>query len=76
MLDDIDDMERYLNPKEREYSERLRALVRKKHELDYHYALQATLKGWLFVHIPLTYGLLILAAIHTVLVHAFSGGLG
>ena len=76
ILADIDDMERYLNPKEREFSERLRALVRKKHELDYHYALQATLKGWLFVHIPLTYGLLILAAIHTVLVHALSGGLG
>ncbi len=76
MLGDIDDMERYLNPEEREYSERLRVLVRKKHELDYHYALQATLKGWLFVHIPLTYGLLILAAIHIVLVHAFSGGLG
>ncbi len=76
MLADIDDMERYLNPKEREYSERLRALVRKKHELDYHYALQATLKGWLFVHIPLNYGLLILAAIHIVLVHAFSGSLG
>ena len=75
LLTDIGDMERYLSPKEREFSEQLRWLVQKKDELDYHYALQATLKGWLFVHVPLTYGLLILVVLHVVLVFAFTGSL-
>ncbi len=75
LLTDIGDMERYLNPKEREFSEQLRWLVQKKDELDYHYALQATLKGWLFVHVPLTYGLLILVVLHVVLVFALTGSL-
>jgi hypothetical protein len=42
--------------------------------LDYHRALQLALKLWLFVHIPLTYGLLIFTALHIVLVFGFSGG--
>ncbi len=75
LLRAISDVERYLSPKEREFSDELRALVEKKDELDYHFALQGTLKGWLFVHIPLTYGLLILALLHLVLVYACSGGM-
>jgi len=49
-------------------------LVRQKDGLDYHYALQLVLKGWLFTHIPLTYSLLLLTLVHVVLVFAFSGG--
>jgi len=32
------------------------------------------LKGWLFVHIPLTYSLLLASVAHIVVVYAFSGG--
>lgn len=74
LVNQLTNMERYLNDKEREYSSRLRALVEKKDELDYHHALQVTLKLWLFVHVPLTYGMLILAFVHMVLAYAFSGG--
>ncbi len=49
-------------------------LAETKDALDYHYAHQATLKAWLFVHVPLTYGLLIVAAAHLVLAYAFTGG--
>jgi peptidoglycan biosynthesis protein MviN/MurJ (putative lipid II flippase) len=49
-------------------------LVRQKDGLDYHHSLQLTLKLWLFVHIPLTYGLLIFSFVHIVLVYAYSGG--
>ena len=73
-LNEIANMERYLNDKEREYSAQLRDLVEKKDELDYHRALQLTLKSWLFVHVPLTYGMLLLALVHLVLAYAFSGG--
>lgn len=47
-------------------------LIHKKDDLDYHFALQGILKIWLFVHIPLTYGLLIFAAFHAILVHSFT----
>jgi hypothetical protein len=42
--------------------------------LDYHQSLQFTLKIWLFVHLPLTYSLMIFTLLHIVLVLAFSGG--
>jgi hypothetical protein len=51
-------------------------LVCLKDDLDHHYALQATLKLWLFVHVPLTSALLVFAAFHVVLVQAFADGAG
>jgi len=69
----FDDVNRYLNDDEKEQLEELRALVRKKYDLDYSYSLQRTLKYWLFIHIPVTYALLVLAVAHVVLVHAFTG---
>jgi hypothetical protein len=74
LLAEIADMERYLSPEERVFVERLRELVQRKDELDFHHALQTTLKSWLFVHVPIAYSLLILAVLHLVLVYAFSGG--
>ena len=64
-----------MDGKERESLERLSDLVCQKDDLDYHHALQATLKGWLFVHIPLTYSLWILVVLHLVLAYAFTGGM-
>jgi hypothetical protein len=74
MLAELDDQRRFANDAEREKIEKLTALVRQKDGLDYHRALQLVLKLWLFVHIPLTYGLLIFTALHIVLVFGFSGG--
>jgi hypothetical protein len=71
LTNDIRSQHRYLNDKEREYAERLLALVEQKDELDFHHALQSTLKGWLFVHVPLTYSMIIVAVLHVVLVYAF-----
>jgi len=45
-----------------------------KNNLDYQHALQMVLKGWLFVHIPLTYSLIVVAAVHGVLAYAFIDG--
>ncbi len=74
LMNEIDNMRRYLNQQERQYAERLRDLVNKKDELDFHYALNLALKAWLLVHVPATYSLFILAALHVVVVYAFSGG--
>lgn len=67
------DLSRYLNDDEKEQLDELHALVRKKYDLDYSYTLQHTLKYWLFIHIPVTYALLIFSVVHIVLVHAFTG---
>jgi len=74
LLNHITDLNRYLDEKERATLAQIAELVRQKDGLDYHYALQLVLKGWLFTHIPLTYSLLLLTLVHVVLVFAFSGG--
>lgn len=70
----ITDLNRYLNEGERQTLDKIALLVRQKDGLDYHQALQLLLRGWLFIHIPLTYSLLIFSFVHIVLVYAFSGG--
>jgi hypothetical protein len=74
LLNKISDLNRYSDAKERETLEKIAELVRQKDGLDYHHALQLSLRGWLFVHIPLTYSLLIFSIVHIILVYAFSGG--
>jgi hypothetical protein len=74
LVAELEDLRRFANDAEKEKIEKLAALVRQKDGLDYHRAVQLTLRLWLFVHIPLTYGLLIFTALHLVLVFGFSGG--
>ena len=70
---ELQNMTRYLNDQELGYAEKLRVLVDRKDELDYAYAIQSMLKAWLFVHLPATYGLILLALLHLVLVYSFGG---
>jgi len=74
LIAELDDLRRFASETERVTLDKLAALVRQKDGLDYHRALQLTLKLWLFVHIPLTYGLMIFTLLHIVLVFGFSGG--
>ncbi len=71
---EIKSLERYLNEEGRKILDEIEWRVVAKDNLDHQYALQWFLKGWLFVHIPLTYSLILVAVAHTVLVYAFSGG--
>ena len=64
---------RYLAKEERPLLEDLRALVDAKRNLDFQHASQKLLRLWLFVHIPFTYSLLILAVAHGALALAYSG---
>jgi len=70
----IGELNRFLNQQEKDRMARIAEYVREKDGLDYHYTLQSALKVWLFTHIPLTYGLIILVILHVLLVTAFSGG--
>jgi len=73
LMTDLDVMTRYLDDQELVYASQLRALVERKDRLDYAHALQSVLKAWLFVHIPATYGLILLALLHLLLAYSFGG---
>ena len=55
---------RYLNPAEMTLADALADLIEAKRNLDLQLSGQRLLKLWLFVHIPLTYGMLVLTAAH------------
>ncbi|HXU77590.1 MAG TPA: hypothetical protein VN794_13540 [Methylomirabilota bacterium] len=73
LVAELEDLRRYQAEKER--VEQLLTLVRQKDALDYHRALQSMLKLWLFVHLPLTWSLLIFSLVHIALVYGFAGGI-
>lgn len=73
LLREIEGQRRFLNETECDAADVIAQKVRVKDDLDYHYALQLTLKIWLFVHVPLSYCLSILAVFHVLAVYAFLG---
>lgn len=65
---------RYLDEKGQAIIQELSDIVKEKDALDYHQALQTALKTWLFVHIPLTYSMIVVALLHMVLALGYTGG--
>lgn len=72
-LSQFDELQRYAKKGERELLDKLSGLVTQKHMLDYQYSLQSALRLWLFIHIPLSYSLLIFSVLHIIVIYAFSG---
>ena len=72
--DAISEFTRYASAREREVLSEIGEKMRAKNALDFQHAQQLALKGWLFVHIPLTYGLLVAVVAHVILIYAFRGG--
>jgi hypothetical protein len=70
----IRELERYLDERGRQILGEIDQLVSAKADLDYQYAMQFTLKSWLFFHLPLNYGLMLFTLVHIVLVYAFATG--
>ena len=62
----------FLNEQERVVLQQIEHQIEIKDDLDYQYALQGTLKLWLFVHVPFTYSLIVFALFHTLAVCAFA----
>lgn len=67
LLDEAGALDQFLDAKEREIMAQIKGLVQAKHQLDRQLAGQRLLKLWLFVHIPLTYALLVFAIVHGLL---------
>lgn len=73
LIEEVRAIDRYLDEEQRAIRVQLVAAMEKKDDLDFHFAGQAALKYWLFVHVPLTYGLIIVSILHVFIVYAFSG---
>jgi len=71
---EFDNIERYLDEPSKETLESIKGLVETKHKLDFEYAHQGALKTWLFIHIPATYGMVVLTIAHVAIVYAYSSG--
>jgi hypothetical protein len=71
-LAEIEDTYRYLSEDERAAMGTITELVRAKQNLDYQWVRQGMLKLWLFIHIPLTYGLILVAIAHGLIAWRFT----
>ena len=72
LLAEVDAMDRYLDTEERKLMARIAELIRLKENLDFQLAAQGLLKLWLFVHIPLTYALILVGLVHGILAWEFT----
>ena len=61
----------YLRGPELSYRDALRVCAKRKVDIDRAFALQGLLKVWLLVHVPATYGFLVLVVWHVILVHVY-----
>jgi hypothetical protein len=68
---DLRALRRYMNDAERTKADELASLIEATRNLDFQQSAQRLLKLWLFVHIPFTYGLLILVAAHVLIILAY-----
>ena len=74
LTDEIDNLSRYVDPRCQEKLATIRNLVIEKDRLDFTRVYLGLTKGWLFVHVPVTYALVVLTVLHVVVVYAFSSG--
>ena len=72
LLGDLKDLDRYLESDSRQTAGRFAALVRKRDDLDYQYALQLRLRLWVIVHATFSIVLTAGAIVHAVLALRFT----
>jgi hypothetical protein len=74
LTDEIDNLSSYVDQQSREKLAAIKNLVVEKDRLDFARVYLGLTKGWLFVHVPVTYVLMVLMVLHVLVVYAFSSG--
>jgi hypothetical protein len=74
VTDEIDTLSEYVDEQSRERLAAIRKLVIEKDRLDAARVAQGLSKGWLVMHVPATYMLIVLTVVHVLVVYAFSSG--
>src|SRR5262245_30997079 len=74
LTDEIDTLSHYVGQESQEKLAAIKSLVVEKDRLDFARVYLGLSRGWLFVHVPVTYALTVLAVVHILVVYAFSSG--
>ena len=74
LTDEIDGLSSYVDEQSQQKLAAIRHLVVEKDRLDFARVYLGLTKAWLFVHVPVTYALVVLAVLHVLVVYAFSSG--
>jgi hypothetical protein len=72
LTEEIDNLSRYVDQRSQEKLAAIKNLVIEKDRLDFTRVYLGLAKGWLFVHVPVTYALIVLSVLHGLVVYAFS----
>jgi len=74
LLREIELADRYLDAPGKAALIEIRERVLQKDNLDYQYSFLMLLRGWLFIHVPATYGMILIALVHLLLAYGYGMG--
>ena len=74
LTDEIDNLSPYVDKQSQKKLAAIKGLVVEKDSLDFAHVYLGLSRGWLLVHVPVTYTLIVLVVLHVVVVYAFSSG--
>ncbi len=74
LLREIELAERYLDTPGKAALIEIRERVLQKDTLDYQLAFLLLLRGWLFIHVPATYAMILIAFVHVLLAYGYGMG--
>jgi hypothetical protein len=74
LTDEIDNLSRYVDKPHQDKLATIRDLVVKKNREDFALVYLGLARAWPYVHVPVTYGLIVLTMLHVLVVYAFSSG--
>ena len=74
LSEEIDSLSGYVDKPSQDKLTAIKALVVEKDRLDFAQVYLGLTKAWLFVHVPVTYGLIVMAVLHVIVVYSFSSG--
>lgn len=74
LTDEIDNLSRYVDKQSQAKLDTIKSLIFEKDRLDAAHVHNGLTKGWLLIHVPVTYALVVLTIFHIVVVYAFSSG--
>lgn len=74
LIDEINHLAPYVDAQGQEKLSRIWNLVAEKDALDFARVHFGLTRAWLFVHVPVTYGLLVLSVLHVLVVYSYASG--
>jgi hypothetical protein len=74
LTDEIDNLSSYVDQQGQQKLAGIKNLVIEKDRLDFARVYLGLTRGWLLVHVPITYALIVLGVVHVIVVYSFSSG--